>query len=157
MDVPYSLFVKAERAVENEEINPRTGDPYDNVDQFIEAYLKGYKEEDFKYKAGGRVGLEFGGIPAAVEAVEEKPKEFLVDKLKVTIMPGQSEEMGILNAMFNDVEGVMPDDRKMEFYKLYIPQLYERGEISKAEFEGMKEDILGEGKKDGGLMSPGRS
>jgi len=107
------------------------------------------------YADGGRVGLEFGGIPAAVEAVEEKPKEFLVDKLKVTIMPGQSEEMGILNAMFNDVEGVMPDDRKMEFYKLYIPQLYERGEISKAEFEGMKEDILGEGKKDGGLMSLG--
>ena len=67
-------------------------------------------------------------------------------------MPGQSEEMGILNAMFNDVEGVMPDDRKMEFYKLYIPQLYERGEISKAEFEGMKEDILGEGKKDGGRI-----
>ena len=107
------------------------------------------------YADGGRVRLEFGGIPAAVEAVEEKPKEFLVDKLKVTIMPGQSEEMGILNAMFNDVEGVMPDDRKMEFYKLYIPQLYERGEISKAEFEGMKEDILGEGKKDGGLMSLG--
>ena len=57
MDVPYSLFVKAERAVENEEINPRTGDPYDNVDQYIEAYLKGYKEEDFKYKTGGAVGI----------------------------------------------------------------------------------------------------
>ena len=84
---------------------------------------------------------DFGGIPAAVEGVEEKPKEFLVDKLKVTVQPGQSEEMGILNAMFNDVEGVMPDDRKMEFYRLYIPQLYERGEISKEEFEGMKEDI----------------
>ena len=60
--------------------------------------------------------------------------------------------MGILNAMFNDVEGVMPDDRKMEFYRLYIPQLYERGEISKEQFEGMKEDILGEGKKDGGRI-----
>ncbi len=131
------------------------------IRQFMEA--AGYFSEDeivdtitaAGYANGGRVGLEFGGIPAAVEAVEEKPKEFLVDKLKVTIMPGQSEEMGILNAMFNDVEGVMPDDRKMEFYKLYIPQLYERGEISKAEFEGMKEDILGEGKKDGGLMSLG--
>ena len=61
MDVPYSLFVKAERAVENEEINPRTGDPYDNVDQYIEAYLKGYKEEDFKYKTGGRAGFFMGG------------------------------------------------------------------------------------------------
>ena len=129
------------------------------IRQFMEA--AGYFSEDeivdtitaAGYANGGRVGLEFGGIPAAVEAVEEKPKEFLVDKLKVTIMPGQSEEMGILNAMFNDVEGVMPDDRKMEFYKLYIPQLYERGEISKAEFEGMKEDILGEGKKDGGRIN----
>ena len=129
------------------------------IRQFMEA--AGYFSEDeivdtitaAGYADGGRVGLEFGGIPAAVEAVEEKPKEFLVDKLKVTIMPGQSEEMGILNAMFNDVEGVMPDDRKMEFYKLYIPQLYERGKISKAQFEGMKEDILGEGKKDGGRIN----
>ena len=71
MDVPYSLFVKAERAVENEEINPRTGDPYDNVDQYIEAYLKGYKEEDFKYKTGGRVGFAFGGIDSAVEQVDD--------------------------------------------------------------------------------------
>ena len=72
MDVPYSLFVKAERAVENEEINPRTGDPYDNVDQYIEAYLKGYKEEDFKYKTGGRVGFKFGGIDAAIDKVEDE-------------------------------------------------------------------------------------
>ena len=57
-----------------------------------------------------------------VEAVEETPKEILVDKLKVTVQPGQSEEMGILNAMFNDTDGVMSDERKMELYKLYIPQ-----------------------------------
>ena len=127
------------------------------IRQSMEAY--GFTEQEILdaieaagYRAGGRVGLEFGGIPAAVEGVEEKPKEFLVDKLKVTVQPGQSEEMGILNAMFNDVEGVMPDDRKMEFYRLYIPQLYERGEISKEQFEGMKEDILGEGKKDGGRI-----
>ena len=128
------------------------------IRQSMEAY--GFTEQEILdaieaagYRAGGRVGLEFGGIPAAVEDVEEKPKEFLVDKLKVTVQPGQSEEMGILNAMFNDVEGVMPDDRKMEFYRLYIPQLYERGEISKEQFEGMKEDILGEGKKDGGRIN----
>ena len=60
MDVPYSLFVKAERAVENEEINPRTGDPYTNPNQYIEAFLKGYKEEDFKYKKGGKVTSEGG-------------------------------------------------------------------------------------------------
>jgi len=107
------------------------------------------------YRAGGRVGFEFGGIPAAVEGVEEKPKEFLVDKLKVTVQPGQSEEMGILNAMFNDTDGVMSDERKMEFYKLYIPQLYRRGEISEEVYEGMKEDIFGEGKAEGGIMDLG--
>jgi len=108
-----------------------------------------------KKSIGGRVGFEFGGIPAAVEGVEEKPKEFLVDKLKVTVQPGQSEEMGILNAMFNDTDGVMSDERKMEFYKLYIPQLYRRGEISEEVYEGMKEDIFGEGKAEGGIMDLG--
>ena len=101
---------------------------------------------------GGRVGLEFGGIPAAVEAVEEKPKEFLVDKLKVTVQPGQSEMMGIMNAMMNDVDGVMPEDRKMEFYKLYLPQVYQQGEISKKEYEALKDELFGEGKAKGGLM-----
>jgi len=101
---------------------------------------------------GGRVGLEFGGIPAAVKAVEEKPKEFLVDKLKVTVQPGQSEMMGIMNAMMNDVDGVMPEDRKMEFYKLYLPQVYQQGEISKKEYEALKDELFGEGKAEGGLM-----
>jgi len=101
---------------------------------------------------GGRVGLEFGGIPAAVKAVEEKPKEFLVDKLKVTVQPGQSEMMGIMNAMMNDVDGVMPEDRKMEFYKLYLPQVYQQGEISKKEYEALKDELFGEGKAEGGRI-----
>ena len=70
-------------------------------------------------KKGGRVGLEFGGITEAVETIEQKPKEFLVDKLKVTQMPGQSEMRAIIEAMYNDTDGVMPDDRKKEFYELY--------------------------------------
>ncbi len=130
------------------------------IRQSMEAY--GFTEEEIEdaiyaagYKAGGRVGFEFGGITDAVEAVEETPKEFLVDKLKVTVQPGQSEEMGILNAMFNDTDGVMSDERKMEFYKLYIPQLYRRGEISEEVYEGMKEDIFGEGKAEGGIMDLG--
>jgi len=109
-------------------------------------------EKRVDFQLGGRVGLEFGGIPAAVKAVEEKPKEFLVDKLKVTIQPGQSEMMGIMNAMMNDVDGVMPEDRKMEFYKLYLPQLYQQGEISKKEYEGLKDELFGEGKAEGGRI-----
>jgi hypothetical protein len=123
-------------------------------DKFIELEKERDRKKN-KKSIGGRVGFEFGGIPAAVEGVEEKPKEFLVDKLKVTVQPGQSEEMGILNAMFNDTDGVMSDERKMEFYKLYIPQLYRRGEISEEVYEGMKEDIFGEGKAEGGIMDLG--
>jgi len=122
----------------------------------IEDYISEFYSDD--YAKGGRVGLrdggdpDFGGIPAAVKAVEEKPKEFLVDKLKVTVQPGQSEMMGIMNAMMNDVNGVMPEDRKMEFYKLYLPQVYQQGEISKKEYEALKDELFGEGKAEGGLM-----
>jgi len=133
------------------------------IRQSMEAY--GFTDDEIEdaiyaagYKTGGRVGFEFGGITDAVEAVEETPKEFLVDKLKVTIQPGQSEEMGILNAMFNDTDGTMSDDRKMEFYKLYLPQLYERGEITKEQYEGMKQDIFDEDvpkMAEGGLMNLG--
>jgi hypothetical protein len=98
---------------------------------------------------------DFGGIPAAVESVEEKPKEFLVDKLKVTVQPGQSEQMAIMNAMMNDIDEVMPEDRKMEFYKLYLPQLRASGEISENEYEGLMGELFGEGKAEGGIMDLG--
>jgi hypothetical protein len=98
---------------------------------------------------------DFGGIPAAVESVEEKPKEFLVDKLKVTVQPGQSEQMAIMNAMINDIDEVMPEDRKMEFYKLYLPQLRASGEISENEYEGLMGELFGEGKAEGGIMNLG--
>ena len=118
------------------------------------------------YKKGGRVGLseggaDFGGITEAVETIEEKPKEFLVDKLKVTQMPGQSEMRAIIEAMYNDTDGVMPDDRKKEFYELYAPQMYRNGDMDRAEFEFIQTEILGKdmnqpiAKKDGGLMDLG--
>jgi len=127
------------------------------IRQSMEAY--GFPEDEILaaieaagYANGGRVGFEFGGIPAAVEGVEEKPKEFLVDKLKVTVQPGQSEQMAIMNAMMNDIDEVMPEDRKMEFYKLYLPQLRASGEISENEYEGLMGELFGEGKKDGGRI-----
>jgi hypothetical protein len=130
------------------------------IRQSMEAY--GFTEQEILdaieaagYRAGGRVGFEFGGIPAAVESVEEKPKEFLVDKLKVTVQPGQSEQMAIMNAMMNDIDEVMPEDRKMEFYKLYLPQLRASGEISENEYEGLMGELFGEGKAEGGIMNLG--
>jgi hypothetical protein len=130
------------------------------IRQSMEAY--GFTEQEILdaieaagYANGGRVGFEFGGIPAAVESVEEKPKEFLVDKLKVTVQPGQSEQMAIINAMMNDIDEVMPEDRKMEFYKLYLPQLRESGEISEKEYQGLMGELFGEGKAEGGIMDLG--
>jgi len=111
------------------------------------------------YKTGGRVGFDnggdvsFGGITEAVENIEEEPKEFLVDKLKVTMMPGQSEMRAIIEAMYNDTDGVMPDDRKNQFYQLYAPQMYRNGEMDKSEFEFIQTEILGKEMKEGGIMA----
>ena len=100
----------------------------------------------------------FGGITEAVESIEEKPKEFLVDKLKVTQKPGQSEMRAIIEAMYSDVDNVMPDDRKNEFYELYSPQMYRNGEMGKAEFEFIQTEILDKEvpkMKEGGIMNLG--
>jgi len=100
----------------------------------------------------------FGGIEEAVETIEEKPKEFLVDKLKVTQQPGQSEMRAIIEAMYNDVDDVMPEDRKKEFYELYAPQMYMSGEMEKPEFEFIQTEILDKEvpkMKEGGIMDLG--
>jgi len=93
----------------------------------------------------------FGGIEKAVESVEEKPKTFLVDKLKVTVNPGESQEKAMLNAMFNDVDDVMPQDRKEEFYRLLIPKLKNTGEISDNEYEMLMQEVFSKAK--GGIIS----
>jgi hypothetical protein len=101
---------------------------------------------------GGYAGEEgFGGIEKAVESVEEKPKTFLVDKLKVTVNPGESQEKAMLNAMFNDVDDVMPQDRKEEFYRLLIPKLKNTGEISDNEYKMLMQEVFSKAK--GGIIS----
>ena len=144
MDVPYSLFVKAERAVENEEINPRTGDPYDNVDQYIEAYLKGYKEEDFKYKTGGRVGFRFGGIDKAIEGVGEEIQE----EGKEGIMQASREDPLLVeeyNKYVFDLLENRPDAKPMSFqeFKRMIKSGMKSGGRVKMEKGGdIKEGIM---------------
>jgi len=95
------------------------------------------------YKEGGEV------------ETEEPVKKIMVDKLEVEIMPGESEESAMLNAMMNDIDEVMPEDRKMEFYKLLLPQLRKSGEISNSEYEGLIGELFGEGKAEGGIMNLG--
>jgi hypothetical protein len=93
----------------------------------------------------------FGGIEKAVESVEKKPKTFLVDKLKVTVNPGESQEKAMLNAIFNDVDDVMPQDRKEEFYRLLIPKLKNTGEISDNEYKMLMQEVFSKAK--GGIIS----
>jgi hypothetical protein len=93
----------------------------------------------------------FGGIEKAVESVEQKPKTFLVDKLKVTVNPGESQEKATLNAIFNDVDDVMPQDRKEEFYRLLIPKLKNTGEISDNEYKMLMQEVFSKAK--GGIIS----
>ena len=58
--------------------------------------------------------------------------------------------IAIIEAMYNDVDCVMPDDRKKEFYELYAPQMYRNGEMKKSEFEFIQTEILGKEMKAAG-------
>ena len=144
------------------EVDDDKGDEEMSMEEFVEM-MKGGDDDEGSIKDSlddARMGLGmlqgdvkpmpmmrfadggFGGITEAVESIEEKPKEFLVDKLKVTQKPGQSEMRAIIEAMYNDIDGVMPEDRKREFYELYAPQMYMSGEMEKPEFEFIQTEIL---------------
>ena len=90
------------------------------------------------------------------EGGEVDGRKIMVDKLEVEVMPDESEERAMLDAMMNDIDEVMPEDRKMEFYKLLIPQLRRSGEMSDSEYKGLMGELFGEGKADGGIMKAKR-
>ena len=160
------------------EVNDDNGEEEMSIEEFVEM-MKGGKDDEvsiddsLSYAQQGLGMLQgdvkpmpmmrfadggFGGITEAVESIEEKPKEFLVDKLKVTQKPGQSEMRAIIEAMYNDIDGVMPEDRKREFYELYAPQMYRSGEMEKPEFEFIQTEILDKEvpkMKEGGIMDLG--
>jgi len=104
---------------------------------------------------------EFRFLPGAdytsayAEGGEVGGRKMMVDRLEVEVMPDESEERAMLDAMMNDIDEVMPEDRKREFYKLLIPQLRRSGEMSDSEYEGLMGELFGEGKADGGIMNLG--
>jgi hypothetical protein len=133
-------------------------------EKFVEEFTENY--ENMMYPAGrmaeggiARLGFDnggdvsFGGITEAVKNVEQKPRKFLVDKLEVTQEPGQSEMRAIIEAMYNDIDDVMPEDRKREFYQLYAPQMLRKGEMDETEFKFIQTEILGKNMKKGGIAS----
>jgi hypothetical protein len=104
---------------------------------------------------------EFRFLPGAdytsayAEGGEVGGRKMMVDRLEVEVMPDESEERAMLDAMMNDIDEVMPEDRKMEFYRLLIPQLRRSGEMSDSEYKGLMGELFGEGKADGGIMNLG--
>ena len=149
-----------------------------DIDEIIQ--LQGYEGNAnggrIGYDMGGRVGYGMGGdimqgimnmigggekkpdfntMAETVETVEMEPKEYLFDnKLKFTVNPGDNEMQSVLNALFQDTAGIIPEDRKQEYYDLYIPQLYRSGDISRNEYEGyIEEGILSNNKSMGGIMN----
>ena len=89
------------------------------------------------------------------EGGEVGGRKIMVDRLEVEVMPDESEERAMLDAMMNDIDEVMPEDRKREFYKLLIPSLRRSGEISDSEYKGLMGELFGEGKAEGGIMNLG--
>ena len=115
-----------------------------------------------KVARGGIIGLKNGGDPnAGITALRKKApgvvkrmgfEEGSPDSVGFEMYGGEdlsfprkeneSEEMAILNGLFNDVEGKIDEETKMQYYKLLIPQVYKNGEISKKEYDAMVEEII---------------
>jgi hypothetical protein len=72
---------------------------------------------------GGRIGYAGG------------PKKMNQDGLEFIVPVGQSEEKAFYDAIINDVDGIMSEERKSEWLNLLVPQLMESGEMSGAEKE----------------------
>ena len=85
---------------------------------------KGYHfltPRDYIGAAGGRVKYADG------------PKKMNQDGLEFIVPVGQSQEKAFYDAIINDVDGIMSDERKDEWLRLLVPQLIESGEMSREE------------------------
>ena len=142
---------EAEEEEETDFSNLDRGETIDYSDVIRRARLN---DPEFRFLPGADYTSSYaeGG---EVEAEEQPIKKIMVDKLEVEIMPGESEERAMLDAMMNDIDEVMPEDRKREFYKLLIPQLRKSGEMSDSEYKGLMGELFEEGKAEGGIMDLG--
>ena len=93
-------------------------------------------EGNTDFAKGGRVAYQEG-----------TPKTTKVGNLKITIKPNESREMAVLNALMSDVEGVVDDETKQDYYKILMPQL--KNQMSKSRYEGLMGELFG--RKDGGI------
>jgi hypothetical protein len=126
---------------------------FDQIQRDIAAYRGGGQDasqmaaKGYRFLTPKRFALAEGG--------DIEGRKMMLDNLEVEVMPDESEERAMLDAMMNDIDEVMPEDRKMEFYKLIIPQLRRSGEMSDSEYKGLMGELFGEGKAEGGIMNLG--
>jgi len=113
---------------------------YDSIKQFDDkknpSTLQDVKDYYQMAADGGRIGFQEG-----------TPKTTMVGNLKITVKPNESTEMAVLNALMNDIEGVVDDETKQDYYKILMPQL--RNQMSKSRYEGLMGELFG--RKDGGI------
>lgn len=64
---------------------------------------------------------------------------------------GKSDEYAILSGLFNDVDGKVDEQTKMQYYKTLIPYVYKNGDISKTEYDAMIEEVI-VNKAEGGII-----
>ena len=111
---------------------------------------------------GGIIGLKNGGDPnAGITALRKKAPSVVKrmgfekgspdsvgfemyggEDLSFPRKENESQEMAILNGLFNDVEGKVDEETKMQYYKVLIPAVYKNGEISKDVYEKMIQEII---------------
>ena len=149
------LLAAKEQDEEDEiDINNRgEGMDFDQIQRDIAAYRGGGQDasqmaaKGYRFLTPKRFALAEGG--------DIEGRKMMLDNLEVEVMPDESEERAMLDAMMNDIDEVMPEDRKMEFYRLLIPQLRRSGEMSDSEYKGLMGELFGEGKAEGGIMNLG--
>jgi len=151
-------LLAAKEAEEEEEpdfsdLDRGEGMDFDQIQRDIAAYRGGGQDasqmvdKGYRFLTPKRFALAEGG--------DIEGRKMMLDNLEVEVMPDESEERAMLDAMMNDIDEVMPEDRKREFYKLLIPQLRRSGEMSDSEYKGLMGELFGEGKAEGGIMNLG--
>ena len=133
----YSKNFSGER---KEEFDRRFREDFDPSMSELSNILRILEEMRQQKANGGIMGKRIG-------FQEGTPKTTMVGNLKITVKPNESTEMAVLNALMSDVEGVVDDETKQDYYKILMPQL--RNQMSKSRYEGLMGELFG--RKDGGI------
>jgi hypothetical protein len=91
-------------------------------------------------KDGGRIGYADG------------PRTTRVGNLEIVVMPGSSQEKAVVDGLMNDIDGIVDEDTKMDFYRTLIPELIYSGEIESQEGMKLLQELGINMKADGGRI-----